>query len=99
MKKLAIMLMMGLALASTSFAAERPAFVGGHFQDHVVVRGNVGPRVGARFSYAPAPYSRFAPAYVAPGPYCPPVAGGVVVRDGFVQGRAFVGRDGRRFRR
>jgi hypothetical protein len=96
MKKLAILMVIGMALASTGFAQEHAVRVSGHFRDHVVVRGYVGPRVGIGFSYAPAPYVPVAPAYVEPRPYCPPVVGGVVVREGFVRGRAYVDRDGRR---
>lgn len=99
MKKVAMFVVIGLALASTSFAQDRAVFVGGHFRDHVVVGGFVGPRVGFGFAYAPARYAPVAPAFVGPRPYYPRAVGGVVVRGGFVRGHAYVARDWHRFRR
>lgn len=119
MKRLMMVMVIGMALAASGFAQERggehfsdgrganghfsgPAARGGRYDGGFsgYRRGDGGPRVGFGFSFAPAPGYVYPPSYVAPG-YCPPVVGGVVVRGGYVRGRAFVGhrRDGRGFRR
>jgi len=97
MKKLMMVLAIGLALSSVGFARDRDDFNGRagrvverHFSGHAdrdvrVVRHDrdrAGLAVG--FSYAPAPEY-----YVPDSAYCPPVVGGVVVRRDFDRDRRF----------
>jgi hypothetical protein len=112
MKRLMMVMLIGLALSATGFAQGRD---GGGFP----VRSDRGGRgiegfarnrdaygIGLGFSYAPAPRV-YAPAPYVAAPYeydpvyCPPEVGGVIVRGGFERGWRFEHRDdGRRgFRR
>lgn len=77
MKKLMMVLAMGLALSSVGFARDREVRV-----ERVIRRDRAGLAIG--FSYAPAP------GYYVPGPaYCPPVVDRVVLRRDFDRDRWF----------
>ena len=111
MKKLMMVLAIGLALSSVGFARDRDDFnrhsgrvIARHFSGHAdrdvrVVRHDrdtSGFALG--FSYAPAPEY-----YVPDSAYCPPVVGGGVARRDFDRDRRFHRDrdrdDWRRFRR